>query len=104
RLKKTEEERDKRLEDAAKEAQKMIDEATQAGNQVIAEAHAKAAQDMEKILEQGRQMVKLEKEKMQQEIREELAELVVIGLEKVAGKVLTQKDQKDIVRETVRQL
>jgi F-type H+-transporting ATPase subunit b len=103
-LKQTDEEREKVLEAAALEAQKLIDEATQASIGIIAEAHLKASADMEKILEQAKEQVRLEKEKMQQEIREELADLVVIGIEKVAGKVLTQKDQKEIVKKTVSQL
>jgi F-type H+-transporting ATPase subunit b len=104
RLQKTEEDREKVLQKAALEAKKMIDETTQQASQIIAEAHTKASADMENILEQGRQSIRLEKEKMQQEIRAELADLLVLGLEKVAGKVLTQKDQKELVRETVHQL
>src|SRR5581483_8862620 len=64
KLQKTEDDREKVLEKAAKEAQSMIDEVTQAANQIIADAHAKAAEDMEKILEQGRESIKLEREKM----------------------------------------
>ena len=103
RLQQTDEEREKVLKLAALESKKLIDEATQASAQIIAEAHLKASSDMEKILEQARQAVRLEKEKMQQEIREELADLVVLGIEKVAGKVLTGKDQKEIVERTVKQ-
>lgn len=104
RLQKTEEEREKKLEIAALESKKMIDEATQASAGIIAEAHTKASADMDKVLEQAKETIKLEKEKMQQEIRAELADLVVLGIEKVAGKVLTEKDQKEIVERTVRQL
>jgi len=104
RLQKTEEEREKVLEKAALEAKKMIDETTQSASQIIAEAHTKASTDMEKILEQGRLSIKLEKEKMQQEIREELADLVVLGIEKVAGKILDKKTQKEIVERSIKEL
>ncbi|SRR5258708_3954442 len=104
RLQKTEEEKELVLEKAAKEAQKLIDEATVAANQVVADAHTKASSDMEKILEQGKQTIRLEKEKMQQEIREELADLVVLGIEKVAGKVLDKKVQKEIVERSIKEL
>ncbi len=85
RLQKTEEEKELVLDKAAKEAQKLIDEATVAANQVMADAHTK-------------------EEKMQQEIREELADLVVLGIEKVAGKVLDKKNQKEIVERSIKEL
>jgi len=104
RLQQTAEEREKVLEQAALESKKLIDEATQVSAGIIAEAHLKAAQDMEKVLEQAKGTIRLEKEKMQQEIKAELADLVVLGIEKVAGKVLDKKDQKAIVAQTVKQL
>ncbi len=104
RLQKTEEEREKKLEHAALESKKLIDEATQASTQIIVEAHLKASGDMEKILEQGRQSLKLEKEKMQQEIREELADLVAISLEKVLKDSLDIQTQKKITRKAIHKL
>lgn len=104
RLQQTEEDKEKVLEDALREAQRIIDEATQAGKQIITEARIEASAGMDKILEQGRESIRLEKAKMQQEIREELADLVVLGIEKVAGKVLNRKDQKEIVERSIKDL
>jgi F-type H+-transporting ATPase subunit b len=104
RLEQTEADREKTLEQASLEAQKIINEATQASNQLIAQARDEATKQMEQILAQAREQIKLDQAKMQQEIREELADLVVIGIEKVAGKVLTSKDQKEIIRKSLKDL
>jgi F-type H+-transporting ATPase subunit b len=104
KLLKTEEDREKVLIKASTEAQKIVDESTRSAQQIIAEAHSKASFDMEDILKKGQEALGQEKEKIQQEIREELAELVAISLEKVTGKILNKKDQKDLLAKTVKNI
>lgn len=104
KLLKTEEDREKVLAKASNEAQKIVEEATKSAQQIIADAHTKAASDMEVIFKKGQEAVRQEKEKMQQEIREELADLVTISLEKVTGKILNKKDQKDLVEGAVKNI
>lgn len=104
RLQKTEEDREKSLEEATLEAQKIVNEATVSANQIIAEAHQKASQDIGLMVTKAADSINLDREKMQQELREELADLVVRSLEKVTGKVLNKKDQKDLVGKAVKGL
>ncbi len=59
---------------------------------------------MADMLEKGRQSVVMEKQKMEQEMRSELTNMVVMTLEKVTGKVLSKKDQLDIIEKTAKQL
>lgn len=104
KLAQTQEDREKALQKAADEAQRILNEATKSANQIIDEAHSKASKDIEEMVKKGQESIRLEREKMQQEIREELAELVSLGLQKVTGKVLTSKDQKELVNKTLKGL
>ncbi|EKD90619.1 MAG: ATP synthase subunit b [uncultured bacterium] len=104
KLVQTEEDREKKLAKASEEAKQILDEATKSANLVIEEAHLKASKDMEEILQKGQESINAERSKMHQEIREELADLIEVSLEKVAGKILTTKDQKELVQKTIKQL
>lgn len=104
KLAQTEEDREKKLAKASAEAREIIDEATKSASQIIDEARLKASKDMEEIVKKGSETINAEREKMHQEIREELAQLIEVSLEKVADKVLTTKDQKELVSKTIRNL
>lgn len=104
RLLKTEEDREKKLRQASDEARKILDDATKSASGIVAEAHTKAALDMDIIFKKGEESIKQEKAKMQQEIREELANLVVLALQKVSGKVFNRSDQKNILQQTIKDL
>lgn len=103
-LAETEKAREKKLKDATNEARQLLEEATKSANEIIQESHLKASADLDDILRKGRESIQLEREKMQNEIREELADLVAVAMEKVANKVLTEKDKKELVEKTVRDL
>ncbi len=104
KLAQTEEDREKALEKAAKEAQRILDEAKSSATQVVADAHGKASQDIEDLMKKGQEQLKVERDKMQQEIRNELSNLVVLALEKVIGKTVTTKDQKELIERTIKGL
>lgn len=97
RLQKIGEDREKELTKAAKEAQEIIDEAAKNAQGLIAEAHSKAAAEADRVLVKSHEQLKLEKEKLQSEMRAELSGLVAAGLEKVTGKVLSKSDQKGLI-------
>lgn len=97
-------EREEQLKKASREAEEIIKDATASAGQIIAEAHEKAGTDIEGLVAKAHQSISLEKEKMRQEIRAELADLVVAGLQKVTGKVLDKKDQEEMVKETIKEL
>lgn len=103
-LLRTEEAKEKKLIRATEEAKKVIAVATEESTQIIAEAHTKAQSDIEEMLKKGQQAVNLEREKLQQEMREELSGIVAMALEKVTGKVLDQKDQKELIERSIRSL
>lgn len=96
------ESRDKKLEEAAKESKKIIDEAVVSANQIIAESHEKALEQTQKIIAKSEEQMALEREKLHQEIRSELADMVALGLEKTAGKVLTTKDKEELAKSALK--
>lgn len=98
------EDREKKLQKAAKEAEEIIKEATENADKIITQAHEKAGKDIEKILAKTENEMELEREKLKQEIRAELAHLVELGLKKVSGKVITQKEHKELVEKSVKDL
>lgn len=104
KLQKTEEESENRLQKASQEAQKIIDETKKSAQEIIAQAHTKAQSDINEMLKKGQDQINLEREKMNQEVRDELSKIVEISLEKVAGKILTTKDQKELIDKSVKQI
>ncbi len=102
KLAKTEEEREAKLVKAGEEARAILEEATKNATQIIAEAHQKAQTDIDGMIDKGQEEIKLEREKMYQEFREEVADIVVAGLQKVTGKVIDKKDQKELVEKSVK--
>lgn len=104
RLQKIGEDRERELTKAAKEAQAILDEATKNAQELVAEAHQKASQEAEKVFAKSSEQLKLEREKLQAQMRVELAGLVVAGLQKVSGKVLTKADQKDLIEQSLKNI
>ncbi len=104
KLLKTEEDREKVLAKAVDESKKIIEDATKSATQVIEDAHIRAGHDIELMLQKGRVGINQEREKMHQEIREEITDIVVASLQKVTGKIITKKDQKDLISKSIRSI
>lgn len=104
KLAETERDRELALEKAAIEAKKMLEEASKSASQVIQEAHLKAGKDIKELIEKNKESMKLEREKLHQEIREELADLVVTTVQKISGKIFSSKDQKEIIERSISDL
>jgi len=58
----------------------------------------------EQILIKNKEDLKLEREKIINEVRAEMADLVAETTKKVVGKTLTSKDNADLVRESLKEL
>ena len=93
-----------KLSDASKQAREIIANASNTAHQIIVEAHEKAQVDVDLMMEQGKQSISVERETMKNEMRQELAGLVVLGMERIAGKVLDQPDHTKIVDQTINSL
>lgn len=103
-LAETEAQRDKVLNEAIEEGKKIIAEASAQGNSLMVESQAKAKADMEAMMEQGRQMIVGEKEKMKSEVKGEVARMIEMSLEKVLGSALDSKTQGKLVDQAVKSI
>ena len=100
----TEEDRERELAKALKEATQIIEDAKKSATKIIDDAHQKAHKDIESMIQKGRQDIQTEREKMRTEIRQEISRLVVAGLKTVTGKVLTKKDQENILKQSIKEI
>ena len=109
---------DRIKEELAKTAaarQEILQQANTQANQLIEEARAIAARlqeqetqksktTAEQILAQAREVALADHARMLAELKREIGQLVVQTTGRVAGKVLTDEDQRRLVEETNRQL
>lgn len=103
-LAKTEEDREKRLEKASAEAKKILEDAQVFATGLIEEARSKAADDIAEMFKKGQTAIEAERERLHQEIRSEIADIVGIALEKVTDKALTAKEQKVLIEKSVKEI
>ena len=89
---------------ATREAEKIIKQAQDSGVLLIEEAKAKAEALGQKMIDDAKAQMQMEKEKMKQEINLGLADVVMVALQKVTGKVISNEDQKEMVRKTIGQM
>lgn len=89
---------------SAREGEKLIKQATEASVQIIEDGKRRYEEIVSKAVEDAKELTKLEKIKLEQEVKDHLAEIVTLALEKVTGKVVTQKDQKKMIVDTVKRM
>lgn len=89
---------------SAKEGEKIIKQATEYAAQIIDEGSKKSEEIINKAYEEAAKVMQLEKVKLQQEVKENLADIVALVLKKVTGQVISEKKQKEIIEKEVRNL
>ncbi len=92
------------LSRANAEAQKMIDEARASAGALAEKRQQQAIAEAESILTKAREAVVLERDRTFNELRREVARLVVDTTGKVTGKVLTADDQRRLSEEAAREI
>lgn len=96
------EEEEKRILRAVSEGEKIIKQAQDAGVQIIEDAKIKSEGVAEKIIQDTNLALQLEREKIQQEMRENLSKFVMMALEKVISK--SGINQKEMVEDTLKRM
>lgn len=90
-----------KLQEVSKQAQKILDNASETADKIISEAHRKAREDADSILEKGKQSLSAEREILKKELADELSGLVLMGIEKVSGKIVDQPDHLKLLDQTL---
>lgn len=90
-----------KLAEIEKEAVKILEkarlDAAKRGEAIVFLAQQKS----EKIIEESKRDILLEKDKILQELKKETADYVVFAAEKILGRIINDKDEKEIIRETL---
>jgi F-type H+-transporting ATPase subunit b len=103
-LAKTETARQEILFRASTEANKLIDEARTAAARVQEQETQKAVAAAEQLIAKAREAAQADHARMLADLKREIGQLVVRTTAQVAGKVLTDEDQRRLVDETNKQL
>lgn len=103
-LERIEAERHEVLQKAGEQGKVMIEEARQAAATVKAEATQKAARAADDILARAHENAERERARMLDEVKHEVARLVMVTTASVTGKILTAEDHKRLAEETASQL
>ena len=103
-LAETEATRQKIMGDANVQANKLIEEARAVAAKVQEAETQRAIATAEQIIAKAREAAALDHQRMLQDLRKEVGQLVVKTTAAVAGKVLTMDDQKRLVEETNKQV
>ena len=92
------------LEKAGKAGENLIKEATLQASQVLDEANKKREELLITATEDAKKAMVLEKDKILTEVRGATAEIVATVVEKVTGKLMNKKDQKEIIERSIKNL
>lgn len=95
---------DRIMANAAKESQKVMDETSKITAQVIDDAKIKADEIQKQAYGEVRASFEQEKEELEKSVREHIAGLIFMIIQKATGKVLSQKDQKLLIAESLKAL
>ncbi len=103
-LEKTKELQAAEIQKAKQEARGIVEEAEKRAEAAGAETKAKTKLEVEKLITAAKNQMIQEKEKMIAEVRKEASELVMAVAEKVVGKSIDAKIQKNLVEETIEEV
>lgn len=92
------------LKEVKIQAAEIIEQANKRKAQIIEEAATLAKIESNKILDQGRADLALEKNRAKDELRKQLAALAVIGAERILERQIDQAANNDIVEKLVAEL
>lgn len=90
-----------KLDEANADAKRMIDEAKESAAKIGEQETQKAIASAQNILAKAEEAAKAERETMKAEIKAEFGKLVTAATSQVAGKVLTDDDQRRINEESM---
>ena len=103
-LQKTKEQSEEIIASTLKEAQKIMDQTNEAATQILADANKHAEQVLLKAVDDGKQIIQMQKQVLMDQMKESVGRLVVLAFEKITGKKITSEDQKRMIEKEVKNL
>ena len=103
-LAETESARDKILEEARSEANRLIEETRSAAAELKEAKTQEAISSAEAIIAKAQEAATAERDKMMAELKQEVGRLVVETTCKVTGKVLTAEDQQRLIEDANKEI
>lgn len=101
-LERTEEDYNKKLNIAKKEANEVLEKAKNMAEDKKSGMIKKAKEEIGQIIEGEKAKMQVEKEKTLKELKREVADLVVDSIEKILDEKIDTKKDKEIIKKTVR--
>jgi F-type H+-transporting ATPase subunit b len=92
------------LRKANEDATKLLEEARTSSDAITQKQLQQAIKDAEGVIAKAQETIAQERNKMVDEVKKEMVDLVVKTTAKVVGKVITPEDQKRLSEETVKQV
>lgn len=92
------------LDEANRDAERLISEARESAEAVRGQKTQEAVKEAQQIIEKAREVSRLEHESVMNELKKDFGRLVIDATSKVTGKVLDEGDQKRINEETAGQV
>lgn len=96
--------REKELVKIQKEAEVIIQKAKDVGDKKQQEILKEAEEKTKKIIEIGKGMIGIEKEKMLKEVRQDIADLVVTATGKILEEKMDKGREKEMINEVIKKL
>lgn len=103
-LQKSEQQFQKRIDDAKVEANKVVERATQEADKMSTSLRIKAKQEIELIVDQAKRNIAVERVDMKVEIKKETAEMIVMALQKILSEKMTDKKDKELIAEMLKKM
>lgn len=104
RLKVTEEESRKIIKEAQKQAADLLEQAKVHSENKKKEITLQAKEEVNKIVGESKKQISAEKEKMVKEVKEEIIDLVILASEKVLGREIDAKANKELIAKAVKEI
>lgn len=89
---------------SAKEGEKIIKQATDEAVAIIEEGKKKYQEIIERASQDSKRLAEGERIKLQEEIKLSLSDFIILALQKVLGKTVDEKKQKEMIDETIKDL
>jgi F-type H+-transporting ATPase subunit b len=92
------------LKEAKAQAADLIEKANKQSALLVEEARVEAKESAARILKQTEEQISLEMQRAQQKLRQELADLVLAGMEKVIQEALPESAKKQAVSKLITEI